>query len=223
MCKFDGSLAKSLAVCMAFLLTGCATFVDAVPPDFVPNAHEGLIYGRMEFVVDGKTLPPDTRYGLVKPMIRSSISRFTSIRELNENGWKAGEFAFDAAVSDAGDFVARLPVGRYYFVEFDYFGPGNGIPMWRTYADTFGVRLMYPTIYEFDVLPGKATYIGSMRHLVDYGAAWTSGQVVYFDLTQSDDSVAATARLLDRSPKLRGITESKLVVSEKVDTPPKLK
>jgi hypothetical protein len=205
---------------LIFIGNGCAATADRVSADFAPSKDEGLIYGRMEFVVNGRTLPPDARAGFVKPGITAHVSKYIDPGMLNKNGWKPGEFVFDAPVSSEGHFVGKLPVGKYYFVEFQYFGASTGrgnLASWRTYTETSGVRLRRPMLISFEVLPNKATYIGSLRHLVDLGSPSLTTQVFFFDLQLSNEFSNETPRLLQKYPHLKDATESHIVFTEWLD------
>jgi hypothetical protein len=66
-----------------------------------------------------------------------------------------------------GYFVCALPPGKYYFVELDYLGV---LPL--SDRDTVGIRtympvhglVAHPYLLTFDVPPGRAAYIGTLRH-----------------------------------------------------------
>jgi hypothetical protein len=115
---------RSIATVFLIAMGGCAS-VAVVSKDFVPNEREAIVFGRMEFVVDG-TPPPNARFGSVKPAIRMHVSRYSGVGELNRNALKPGEFVLEAPVSDEGYFVAQLPVGEYYVVESVYVGARGG-------------------------------------------------------------------------------------------------
>jgi hypothetical protein len=208
-----------LLVCNA---AGCATTAPPVDTGFVPNDREGLVYGRMEFVVDGTTVPPGTRHGLIKPEVDAELSKYTGLDQLNENAWKPGEFVIRAPVSGDGHFAAKLPVGRYYFVGFTYLGAGGGhagLAFWRTYTQISQTHVSRPMLITFEVVPNKATYLGTVRHLVTVGSNSTTTQEFSFDLQLVDDSAAETARLLQQYSHLKGMTEPHLPKVDLLNSP----
>lgn len=218
----NSSYAWCALVAVVLICSGCATTSDNIDPAFAPNEREGLVYGRMEFVVNGQTLPQDARAGLIKPKVVAHVSKFGGISELNSNAWKAGEFMFDAPVSDSGEFAAKLPVGRYYFVEFMYFGAGTGpagMAGWRTYTEIMHGDVFKPMVVTFDVLPGKATYLGTIRHLVQLGSPKLSGQAFFFNLEFVDEYGNSTEALMHRFPRLTSVTAPQMYRIETLSAP----
>jgi hypothetical protein len=59
-----GGHVRCVLLAMALLSGGCASTSDKIESTFVPNEREGLVYGRMEFVVNGHTLPPDALFDI---------------------------------------------------------------------------------------------------------------------------------------------------------------
>jgi hypothetical protein len=203
---------------IAVLCSGCATPSDTIAPAFVPSEREGLIYGRMEFVVDGKTLATDAHVGLVKSNITTSVSKFSGIDKLNTSGWIPGEFQFGASASERGEFSAKLPVGRYYIVAFDYWGASPAVDKqlyWSTYAEKMGTSLYKPTIITFDVLPNKATYLGTIRHLIQRDGP----QQLYFDIQLADEYANSTKVFLERFPALSNAIETRAYKIETLTAP----
>jgi hypothetical protein len=203
------------------LCIGCATHTDKIDASFVPTEKDGFIYGRMEFVVNGRTLPPDARAGLVTAEIVSHVSHFGGVETLNSNAWKPGEFFFRAPVSNHGEFAARLPVGRYYIVELIYLGAARGpaaMTAWRTYTEILGGDLFKPIVITFDVLPGKATYLGTIRHLVRLDPQ-RAGQQFFFGLDFIDEFGSSTEFMLREFPGLANATAQRAFEVETLSAP----
>lgn len=180
--------------------------LKAVEPTFTPDEREGLIYGRMEFVFNGQVLPPDAKGTLfLKPKVRSGISKFVGLDKLNTSGWSASDYLLDSFVSERGFFAVRLPVGRYYFVDFTYTGAAPGpasMASWRTYTELLSSTVRKPMVISFEVLPGKATYLGTIRHFLSLGRLRINSQEFFFDLQFSDEYKEATNVLLQHMPGL---------------------
>lgn len=207
-------------VCVA---SGCAPNRALIKPDFMPNEREGLVYGQMEFVVDGQGFSPEARTAFTRPTIYSYVSRYVEGGPLSTSGWDSSDFRFEASVSRAGHFAARLPVGKYYFMTFEYFSavPGPlGHASLRTYTEIeeSGVKLTRPMLLTFEVLPNKATYIGNVHHFLQFGmsgAKFTTG----FDLQFSNQYAPETNWLLQQYPQLIGATESHVLRRDYLSAP----
>jgi hypothetical protein len=219
--KLSRDLATSVLRCTAVLLIvtglgGCtlATPLGPVAGDFVPNEHEGMIYGRMELVINGNTVQSSSAF--TKTSVIVHVSHFVSDDQLNTNAFRPGEFSFRAYVTGDGRFAAKLPVGRYYCVEFAYVGVPVGrtsMAGWRTYAEIPGETLGRRSVVTFDVLPNKATYVGHLRHHLDIEHSFRKDHV-QFDMDLANDTGQDTAWLLEQHPGLKGATVSRLLVRE---------
>jgi hypothetical protein len=221
--RYLGGYSWRVMFAIAVLCSGCATDSGQVARSFVPNEREGMVYGRMDFVVDGQTLAPDAHMGFLKASIRTLLSKFGGVDTLSSNEWKAGEFIIDANAKERGEFAAKLPVGRYYIFEIMYFAAvayGDGMTGWRTYAETSGSRINKPFIITFDVLPNKVTYLGTIRHLIQ-----TDGlqQRLYFDLQFADEYTNSTKIFLERFPALSNAIETRAYKIETLTAPIKNK
>nr|WP_298717043.1 hypothetical protein [uncultured Steroidobacter sp.] len=199
------SLLSCTVLAVMAVVAGCATTAPPVPTDFMPNGQEAIVFGRMEFVSNGTTLPPDTRFGLLKPQIIVHFSPLTDATVLNRSELGAAKFAVRALVSENGHFITKLPVGRYYVDTLGYFGTrGGNFTGWRTYAPEAGK----PFLLTFDVLPNKATYLGTVRNFVWLGTQTMSRDEYSFNLGFVDERTEAEQYLLQRHPALRDSIES---------------
>jgi hypothetical protein len=136
------------------------------PPEtgFAPNEQEAIVFGQMQFYSNGKL----AQYtGKSNQMIATHISIYSEQKPLNTSQFKPGELAFKSMLADEGHFSAKLPVGRYYIVEFNYSGVTRYPLGLRTYMPILAIKIATPKVVIFDVLPQRATYIGTFIHRVD--------------------------------------------------------
>lgn len=153
-----------------FSLTSCANIVSIPNSNLTPNADEGIIFGRMQFSING-TLINTNQSNFFNSSIITHISLFKGDSNINMNLFSPGELAFKSIVVDDGYFAAKLPVGEYYIVEFIYHALFDkelkGTHGFRTYLQRDGITVKNPKIVKFKVLPNKAIYIGDLIHVVN--------------------------------------------------------
>lgn len=155
-------------------ISGCATVAGDPGAGFIPNEQEGIVFGQMQLLIDGNLVRYDGKryFGAVWPQkVVTHISPYSDGQSLNMNTFLPGKLAFATEIADDGYFSAKLPVGRYYVDEFGYYLPNYlSFPKGcRTYMDYMGVKPSDLQIVLFDVLPNKATYIGTFIHRSDTG------------------------------------------------------
>lgn len=201
-------------------LSACVTGVDRVATDFAPSDTEGLVYGRMELLVNDGAIEPDKDHGEVMSFLR----KFTGINNLTQPLLveSPGTLRIDARVTEGGDFVARLPVGRYYFDHFAYFGATRGMADWCTYSGSGYTTVSTPLLVTFDVLPNRATYIGTLRHRlwVDDPHPYAGlGTKVHFGLDMKNEFDSVTKRVLVRYTKLQRPAEMGLAQVQVLGAP----
>jgi len=177
----NANLIAAIGAIVVFM-SGCSTFTTPVAPrptaDFKPNAQQGVVFGQSQFVLNGKVIVEKELPKRAPAQIANHISRFTSIQALEYSQFKTSEYYFSAVAKQDGWFSMVLPVGRYYFVEFVYINlmprifTSANLPdgySWRTYmGQNFPIQtgVCNPVVVTFDVVPGKATYVGNIRHVV---------------------------------------------------------
>jgi len=206
-------------------LSACVTGVDRVATDFAPNDTEGLVYGRMELFVNEGAVKPDQKRGEVMSFLRN----FTGTDNLVRPGLaeSPGTLRIDARVTQGGDFIAKLPVGRYYFDHFVYIGlverprgALRGIVDWCTYSNSGYTTVSEPILVTFDVLPNRATYIGTLRHRVriddPYAILSTN---INFGLEMKNEFASDTKRILAPYTKLQHPAEMDLAQVQVLSTP----
>jgi hypothetical protein len=190
------------------LCAGCASILT--PPlekDFAPNSTQGVVFGTGQMVTDGKVWEANDKDALIPLEIVAHVSPFTNTDELDKT-YSHGMAAIRMFAYDKGNFAASLPPGRYYFVEFDYL-KGLGRMAVRTYLSSGVVyRADHALlVVTFDVVPGKATYIGAQQHLFsDEGSKWS--------LEIRDDFAQASAWLLSTHPNLEQSLNKQLAVTQ---------
>jgi len=155
---------KTLCILLIGCCCACATMVKSPEIGFVANDREAIVFGQMQFYANGKL----AQYtGKSNQMIATHISIYSEQKPLNTNQFKPGELAFKSMLASDGHFSAKLPVGRYYIVEFNYTGITRYALGLRTYAPILGIKIPVPKVIIFDVLPRRATYIGAFIHRID--------------------------------------------------------
>lgn len=205
---------------MAFLvsLSACVTDVDRVNMNFTPNDTEGLVYGRMEMLINDGAVEP-SRYGRVEGFLR----KFTGTDDLHRPGLvePPGTLRIVAWASKGGDFVAKLPVGRYYFDYFYYAGAPTGFTDWVTYSDANSTTVKTPLLVTFEVLPNRATYFGTLRHRIwiDGPCPYCGGNHVHFGLDTKNEFDSATPRILSQYTRSQQPPEVQLARIQVLTTP----
>jgi len=162
----------SFCVLLILGISGCATVAVDPGVGFIPNEQEGIVFGQMQLLIDGNLVRYDGKryFGVVWPQkVVTHISPYSDGQSLNMNPLLPGKLAFATQIADDGYFTAKLPVGRYYVDEFGYYLPDYlSFPKGcRTYMYYMGVKPSDLQIVIFDVLPNKATYIGTFIHRSD--------------------------------------------------------
>lgn len=142
-----------------------ATLLKSPNSSFNLDDNNSIIFGKAEVVFDGQSIDYKGTSYLVKKTIMHHISRYVSDEEINNNKWKAGEYAFSVTSDKDGYFAFAVPPGKYYFVEFDYIGVLPDVDYFgvRTYMSIKG-EVKKPYLMSFDVPPNRAVYIGTIRH-----------------------------------------------------------
>jgi hypothetical protein len=166
---------------LAVLPLSCATMVHPPDSSFKPDSNNSIIFGKDEVICDGKPVDYQGRYALVKKSIVHHFSRYVSDEAINKSKWAPGQYAFRVTDDQGGYFVCAVPPGKYYFVEFDDIGviPGSDVMQIRTYMPIHG-RVTHPYLLTFDVPPGRAVYIGTIRHKFDIlRNNWAEFQAAY--------------------------------------------
>ncbi|MEI8348857.1 MAG: hypothetical protein WCI77_01785 [Candidatus Omnitrophota bacterium] len=162
----------SFCVLLILGMSGCATLSIDPITGFTPNEQEGVVFGQMQLMTDGNLIRYYGDIGLLG--INSPQSILTYICAYSDPksvkyGLPLGERAFKTLIADEGYFSAKLPVGRYYIKMFVYCVPITWhFPQgWSTYVPGPGFKQHDPKVIIFDVLPNKATYIGTYIHRSD--------------------------------------------------------
>lgn len=178
-------------------LSACVTGVDRVATDFAPSDAEGLVYGRMELLVNDGAITPDQKHGEVMSFLRTFTGTDSLVKPVLVE--VPGTLRIDARVAQGGDFVAKLPVGRYYFDHFVYIGPARGYVSadWCTYSGTGYTTVSTPMVVTFEVLPNQATYIGTLVHHLRLENPRSPLRTrVDFGLEMKNDFASVTQRIL---------------------------
>ncbi|MFA5336979.1 MAG: hypothetical protein WC330_01440 [Candidatus Omnitrophota bacterium] len=162
----------SFCVLLILGMSGCATLATDSGAGFVPNDQEGIVFGQMQLMTDGNLIRYYGDIGILG--INSPQSILTYICAYSDPksvkyGLPLGERAFKTLIADDGYFSAKLPVGRYYIKMFVYCVPITWyFPQgWSTYMPSPGFKQPDLKVILFDVLPNKATYIGTFIHRSD--------------------------------------------------------
>jgi TonB family protein len=211
---------------LAVLPLSCATMVQPPDSSFKPDSNNSIIFGKDEVICDGKPVDYQGRYALVKKSIVHFFSRYVSDETVNQNKFVAGQYAFRVTDEQGGYFVCTVPPGKYYFVELDYIGviPGSDTMAVRTYMPING-WVRNPYLMTFDVPPGRAVYIGTIRH--DFHVLknnWAGFQANY-TISFTNDFDAAREWFLKSNGSLKddvvvGTTERRPISLDKTESVP---
>lgn len=152
---------------LAVLPLSCATMLHPPDSSFTLSSTNSIIFGKDEVICDGQPVEYKGTIMLVEKSIVHHISPYVSDEAINKNRLVAGRYAFRVTDEEGGYFDYAVPPGKYYFVELDYIGVlplfDQGAVGIRTYMPIHG-RVAHPYLLTFDVPPGRAVYIGTIRH-----------------------------------------------------------
>jgi hypothetical protein len=199
------SLLSALA-CATALIQGCASFTHEATLDSRPGPERGIIYGRMRVERDGVMLG-NTPYKplYVNVSVDAHISPYEGVDKLHRNEWGAGKWLLLAPVNSdtEGYFSLELPVGRYYIVYFLYDDiVGRDVIYSRTYETIEGATITKPWVMTFDVLPGKANYVGTWMHRFFTKDRYPNPASAYSDIELIDEGDEAFQWLSRKLPNL---------------------
>jgi hypothetical protein len=179
--KFRNALLGLLFVCV---LSSCASVLKNIDSNVVPDGNMSVVVGRLQLTYNGDPVEPKPRRGY----IIYHINPFTGVNNLNTNPFSAGEIAIKVNLNEEGYFAVPLPPGRYYVLSFN-FGYQAKLIFFRTLRPSSqyeNQRLWFAT---FEVLPGKATYIGTINnHVGDLPSDKPKTEVWSLKLQITDES-----------------------------------
>jgi hypothetical protein len=102
-----------------------------------------------------------------------------------------------------GYFSLELPVGRYYIVYFIYDDiVGTSAIYSRTYESIDGATTNKPWVMTFDVLPGRANYVGTWMHRFLTKDRFPKPASAYSDIELIDEGGEASQWLGRKFPNL---------------------
>lgn len=196
-----------LALLACALLAACASTLK--PPDAaaVPDGQRSLVVGRAIVLHNGSTVAAtDARASLLAPGIIIHLSPLVDENKIERNAFVAGKWATRAYVAEDGYFAAELPPGKYYVVEYQYRKQVDGVTGFRTYMPLLGSTVYQPYLVTFEVVPGRATYIGTTVHKIDdtmagVNADGTARKGWSLNLTVRSEEAQARAWFLQRYPQ----------------------
>ena len=141
------------------VLSSCASVPPGPESTTRLSDGQGVVLGRVVTTLNGTV----TR--LPKEAVLMHVSPYRGDDELTKNAFAPGKWMLRADASEDGYFAAVLPSGQYYFVEIIYL---NSVPKagtgFRTYMNIPGANASRRSVWTFEVLPGKVTYVGTMMH-----------------------------------------------------------
>jgi hypothetical protein len=146
-----------------------ATVLSMPDAGFVPTAEAGLVFGRCELVLNGvPTAPSDDPKSRLQ-RISLHVSEFNGVDTLETNGFMPGQWAIRVEMVGDGYFAANLKPGKYYIVEQQFLSlPDLGFTGIRSHVEASGKRKAdRRTVTTFEVKPGQASYVGTLRNRVD--------------------------------------------------------
>lgn len=162
-CLTRRHLAATVAAVAGVALAGCATVASDIDAASAPDGNTALLVGRFVLVHNGARVETSTLPHLVVGYVRP----FTSVNELSRDpGLVGGSVAIPARLDQQGFIAIKLPPGRYYFDQFMYTSLSRMPVAFRTYAPLAGAKVGQRFAVTFEVMPGKATYIGTVLHQV---------------------------------------------------------
>jgi hypothetical protein len=200
-----------LVMAIAAMLSGCATELPAPNPGFELNDQKSVVFGRAQFILNGHLLALDDATEKYQAQIITHVGSFAGLQALERNPWSPGKWAFRAITNKGGYFAITLPPGRYYIVEFSYLklGPLVGL---RTYMPILDIKPIKPFVTTFTVVPGQATYIGTMRHIMN-DTTTDATRLITWELEIVDETPELTTWVRKEYPALERLST---VLAEKL-------
>ena len=186
------------------LLSACATDVTKTTATVLPDKKSGVIVGRALFYKGDAVAVSYS--GSIDQRILSFVTRYSD-RQSGQINSSSGSWVISASVRDRGYFTATLPPGRYYFTEFRF----ENLTSFNGAVHTDGIATAM-----FEVLPGKATYIGTMKHLtnpiskVDFFTKFHRDRSEPWALEVENDAEQAKQWLHERHRELEGFFVERL-------------
>lgn len=176
-----------LAVMFVSVLSSCASLLKNIDSNVAPDGNVSVVVGRLLITHDdGSPLQPKPSRGY----IIYHISPYTGIENLNTNPIAPGEFAVKAKLNEDGYFAIPLPAGKYYVVEY-LFGYQFKLYGFRPFKGSRHFKDQKRWITTFDVIRGKATYIGTIKHQIStYPGTEIHSEVWNIRMQITDDSTA---------------------------------
>lgn len=191
----------------------CATRLPA--PMGVSGVHDGrsTVFGEIETEIDDDKVVPNpsrTIFDWTRPTILCFFSPYVSNDKLNRNPWLAGKYFFRTSVDQNGHFSFVVPSGKYYFVEFDFYGFfafEDGVIL-RTYMSK------RPFLITFDAPANRAVYIGTIVN--DFDVKWDNPSFfkTWVSVSATNDFAEAKRWFLKSNPLLEtNIVEQEIQIT----------
>ena len=183
----------------------------------LPDDRHGFVYGRVVVERNGQRVVSAINQKLDDPSVITHIGPFAGIDSLNTNIWKPGKWTFKSTLTDGGYFSAVLPVGRYYIVESIFFDVFSQVVGGRSYVSAGNVwTTRNRSVFVFDVLQGRATYVGTVLHTMRGRETGFEQQDVEWGTSVIDEAEPATQWFQQQYPRVSS-TDTLLITKQTLD------
>jgi hypothetical protein len=211
---FSRYLLVALLVCVAASLADCSGNRNALTPPsatITPEGATSMVFGSVQVFLDGA--PQNTSF-IASPSTIVSIDVYTGTPLSNHESPRP-KYSFETFAKEDGFFQIALPPGKYYVRNFYYWDADISVYGLRysSYESTLKATVYSPKVITFDVLPGRATYIGNLQQRMD-----RTEDRQHFSLSETvaDNFPAAKAHFLDIHPSWSNAVGERLMLIDPV-------
>lgn len=223
------NLLRNMVIVMSLVLTSCAgTTLKSPEVSYKVDKENSLIVGKADFIYNQRKTDYSGRALFVTKTIVHHLNNFTTLEELNrETFFPTADYSFEVTYDDKGYFAFVLPPGKYYFLQFDYWGiiPGRGLQSaeaFRTYMSLPGFReIKRPYLITIEILPNSVSYIGTIKHRVNrYSRRDYRFWIEIVDEYEDTNKWFTNSRFSTDKDLVKNIATVTYIISDKLPSPP---